>query len=373
MAAEGDGDPTSEWQVVSKRKKGGKSKQKQAEVPGTPPNESLTKTESCKEDLFTGSPSMRSIRSGSTKDTEAAVDEPVSLPDSPILVSSWSETSTDVPTTGLDESLLTEESCSLQASSSGASLEATATIDACDKVPELRSSKASKTVPPKVKPDAKGAVAAKPHLSDSLSNAIRRCEEGKGARQSGVPAQKIGSSGAARTAPPKEQAQTNCKKEPSSMVAACVSRPGGQCKAVGQQVVKSCRGNGNIADSARISDSVKVQGTSEKKATSVAKHHTKKHAAPSPPKEDLEPLGTTWVHNGRRDEAAEWRLLVFQPLWSCKTPDVPHIPVSVQAVDAGARLVIKQTFLNLEPTFDSHPRRARSLDPRLRGKKLWTQ
>jgi hypothetical protein len=84
------------------------------------------------------------------------------------------------------------------------------------------------------------------------------------------------------------------------------------------------------------------------------------------PDEDLpEALGSTWIHNGRRDEAAEWRLVSFQPLWCCSSDGVPHVPVSVETVDAGARVVIQRTFLTLELTAPCPPRRARSLDARL--------
>lgn len=237
MAIDGDGVEW-QWQVVSRRK-GGKSKQKQV---AESPIESPTKSQSRKQELFDGSPSMHSIRSGvSTKDSEAGVDEPVSFPASPNMVSSWSDTSTELPPSALDEYALTEESCSLQPSSSGASLEDTAVLDACQK---------------------------------------------------------------------RSKASRNAKQR-------------------------------------------------SKKAS---------HSVPAPTEEVVEPLGSTWDHNGRRDEAAEWRLKVFQPLWMCASPDVPHVPVSVESVDGGLKLVIKQTFLNLEPTFDlasSHRRRARSLDARL--------
>jgi hypothetical protein len=74
-----------------------------------------------------------------------------------------------------------------------------------------------------------------------------------------------------------------------------------------------------------------------------------------------------WIHNGRRDEGAEWRLLVLQPLWTSRSSDGPQIPVPVRTVDT-ARLVIRQTFLNLESIDDDAPciRRAQSLDARLR-------
>lgn len=334
MAVEGD---AVEWQVVSKKKtKGGKSKQKQAEVLEHPPTESLTNTESRKEELLYGSPSMRSIRSEvSTKDTEMGGDEQVSLPTSPNLVSSWSETSTT----------MSEESCSLQASSSGASLEAAqhleaiAALDRYEKVPEPTSAKATTLLPSKVKPAAKG-VAPSGHISLPLSHAIRQaCQKEEVTIVEGAP---------------------QLKNDSSSIATATVARKGGR-KAVGQRVAKVTTGNVNNIAMSRITEP-------DRQVVKAAKHHANKVSAPVPEREDVAPLGSTWIHNGRRDEAAEWRLLIFQPLWSCKSLEVPNAPVSVRTVDAGAHLVIKQTFLNLEPTFDSHPRRARSLDSRLKEK-----
>lgn len=86
----------------------------------------------------------------------------------------------------------------------------------------------------------------------------------------------------------------------------------------------------------------------------------------SPAPEHPEPLGSEWSHNGHQGEAAEWRLILLQPRWSNSSPDVPHVPVPVEAVDSGLRLVMRRTFLNLELT-DSTPR-SHSLEPRLRGK-----
>lgn len=339
-----------DWQVVSRKKGCGKPKPKS----GHPPTDCLSQTECRKEELCTGSPSMRSIRSGaSTKDTETAGDEPdMSLPGSPTLLSSWSETSTDFAPAGLDEPALTEESCSLQTSHSGSSLEVTVERDVCEELPEPLPSKASKPGRSKVKPQTKGAA-----VSAGLSHAIRRCtqnEEGTCSRRSGDIAHSAAPAGIDRSVPKRVACQEGKKSS-------------------GQQVVNSWGNNGNIVDSTGISDPVNAQASPDRKATCVAQHNIKTHPASRPAWEDLEPLGSTWVHNGRRDNDAEWNLIIFQPLWSCSSPDEPHVPVSIQAMDTGVRLLMRRTFLDLDPILDEtpcRPRRAHSLDGRLRGKKL---
>lgn len=76
-------------------------------------------------------------------------------------------------------------------------------------------------------------------------------------------------------------------------------------------------------------------------------------------------LGSAWLHNGRRDDLAEWRLVTFAPLWEVRQTITPQIPVSVKAIDAGAHVVIRKTFLSFEPE-SAYPakvrRRARSLE-----------
>lgn len=254
MAFEGD-----EWEVVGKsRKKGGKVKKKQTapvleDMPIDSPKEAVRKST-----FFAESPSLQSVRSGaSTKDTETSSGGTVSPLDSPALASSWSETSTDVPPTTLFE--LTEESCSLQPSSSGASLEAATTLDT---------------------------------LLDT-------CER----RQQIAPRQPV------------------------------VTR----------------------------SRDVLL----ERKASEDVKHHAKKKSASGCAEIELdEPLGSVWLQSGT---AGEWFLVNFQPLWKCASADGPHAPVSVKAIEVG-RLVIKGTFLNLEPMPCNH-QRARSLDPRILRKR----
>lgn len=80
---------------------------------------------------------------------------------------------------------------------------------------------------------------------------------------------------------------------------------------------------------------------------------------------DLWPsLGSAWIHNGRRDERAEWRLVTFQPLWEVRQSSTPQVPVSVQAVTAGAHVIIRKTFLSFELEYSATMcrKRARSLD-----------
>jgi len=203
--------------------------------------------EPCRKSTFSAeSPSLQSVRSGaSTKDTETSSGWTVSPLDSPALASSWSETSTDVPPTRLFE--LTEESCSLQPSSSGASLQAMPTLDICEKRQQKRSRDA----------------------------------------------------------------------------------------------------------------------VSERKASMDVRYDAEKQSASACAEMELdEPLGSVWIQSST---LGEWFLVSFQPLWKCASPDAPHSPVSVQAIEVG-RLVIKDTFLNLEPMPCQH-RRAQSLDPRILRKR----
>jgi len=343
MADDRDGD---EWQVFS-RKKGGKSKQKQAAVLDHSPITSPVKSESGSllkdclqlvreiEDLVLpdlGSPLMSSAGSNaSTKDTG---DDHVSLLNSPSMESSWSDTSTEIPLAVLDESVLTEESCSLQPSSSGASLDGTASFD--------------------VKP---------PRISDGLSQAIRRCHESEGDANThtvNANVQSFDLFGKTWTVPQKTQRR---KRASWAVLAGIVA-----CK--GQQIGKSCRDNGNIVDSSCASDTAKAHAVPPRQSSRMTEPQSKKLAGSASDPFSIPP---TWEHNGRRDEAAEWRLTVFQPLWVCSEPDIPHVPVSIKSLDGGMRLVIKQTFLKLEPTLDMvscHPRRAHSLDTSLRGKRV---
>merc|ERR1712196_52711 len=90
-------------------------------------------------------------------------------------------------------------------------------------------------------------------------------------------------------------------------------------------------------------------------------------ADPAPAWDGLS-LGSTWVHNGRRDEAAEWMFVNFEPLWIPRDLDVPHIPVSVETVP-NRRLIIRNSFLHLEPcgrharSSPNAERRTRSMSP----------
>jgi len=255
------------------------------------------------------------------------------------MLSSCSETSTDVPATTLDESLSTEESCSLQASSSGASSEDNGSGWILAKSSKKLSSK-------KVVANTEGSLteklAATPdwgNPSQQLSNAILRCTQSDGSTGA-LPQKK-------QQLPPQNSsegaASVPCKE------AGCKKALGGQ-----PLVSKSSGDNANIVGKAlRPAAPVKSQVLPEGPATKYV---------------EIDPLGSTWIHNGRRDDAAEWRLVHFQPLWRCSDPDVPHVPVSIQAVDAGARLVIDKTFLNLEVscvTSSCNRRRAHSLDARL--------
>lgn len=333
MAVECIGDDPADWQVAM-GKKGGKSKKKQAAA--VPELQSPRR----KEERFNGSPSMLSVRSAcSTKDTDG---EPGSLPLSPAMLG-WSETV-------LDESVTTEEAFSLQGSSSGASLEdGWQTVS--KRVPNKGSKLAADIKSSSGKPFAM-AVQGPAQVSAALSHALESLSNShpKEAEQQ----------------PPSESEVALATMNKLKLALAESKRALARVAAR-----KSSTGKGHIVDRTGGSELTHAQQVPKRTAAEASEPCAETHSSPRLSNSEPEPLASEWVNNGRRDEGAEWRLLTFQPLWSCAAPDIPHIPVSIKTVEDPRRLVIKQTFLHLEcdHSMSSLRRRASSLDPLLLRKK----
>mmetsp|Transcript_34152 Transcript_34152/g.54480 ORF Transcript_34152/g.54480 Transcript_34152/m.54480 type:complete len:298 (+) Transcript_34152:68-961(+) len=279
-----------EWQVVS-RKKGGKATNKKVQGIADSPNDSQPRKQP--PTLF--SPSSLSCRSRTS--TKVPTEAPCSLPESPAMDSSWSETSTDAVLTSLDDSALDDEFCSMQESSSRVSLEIAAASDACTDAFECAK---IATV------QAKGTSVFRADAPAFYPKVTQEAKE--------------------------QRAQRNHK---------------------GVELTNTLKSE---------------QGASKKSGRSYTLSSTYKQDATfsSPVRKrdelDIPPLGSAWVHNGSRDESAEWRLVNFQPMWEVKSRGCVHLPVSVQTVDARIRVVIKRSFLSLEPVCDQLRVRSRSLD-----------
>lgn len=399
MTVESFGEEPVEWQVV-KKKKGGKSRQKElALVPEDPPSSRTSKRE------YPCSPSMLSVRSGcSTKDTETLVDEHGSLPDSPTMLSCRSETSTEVPSAALDESALIEELRLLEASASGDSL------DGWQQVPSKGSKKLARGA--KRSPETELVVPSveplSPQISGALSHAFRQCnqkDEFSKLQQRKISARSSDPAGETRaTLKPVKPMKLSC----SSVTSVALDEETLTGEAVSQSLAKSILECESTTKSLRpppppekvttvskdkvknraaaIENSVAKKSIVDGECSSMytipqvvsnrkvakSKSRTEKSSTKARSKVNPEPLHSSWVHNGLRDDNAEWRFLTLQPLWIVAAPDLPHIPVSVEVVE-DRRLVIKQTFLHLEPTQDCGEsvfrRRAHSLDPILLRKK----
>jgi hypothetical protein len=145
----------------------------------------------------------------------------------------------------------------------------------------------------------------------------------------------------------------------------------GMVEKVAREAKHQSLSKGEIAQTPKSKQNVTSKQTSKVDAlSSKDKSSSSSTCARSNDHIDIPSLGSAWVHNGRRDEAAEWRLVNFQPMWEVKSDDVDvQLPVSVQAADAGVHLVIKQSFLSLELMCDRTRERGRSLDTCLRGRR----
>jgi len=342
-----------EWQVVS-RKKGGKTRQKEEQATADSPSVSQPR----KQQLAPGSPSSMSCRSRTS--TKVPTEAPSSFPESPAMDSSWSETSTDVVLTSLDESALTDESCSLQESSSHMSLEIVATSDFCTSTTQasLHETDAfdGEGLAP-LDPAVSWGKPQQPRISETLSCAMKRCTEQD---ESAFP----------------RKNNVQMQKAPSMVAESLVEKITRQAQERrtqrnhrGAQVTHTPKSKQNVTSE---------KGIRESSALATKHKHDASSSSPTAGRRkdqaDIPPLGSAWVHNGRRDETAEWRLVNFQPLWQVTSRGVTshdvHLPVSVQAIDAGMHLVIQQSFLSLEPIciWDRHRERGRSLGTCLRGK-----